>query len=326
VQSDLHPSSKAIVFFLAAVAGSIRARVTYRPLRSDCPLLNRVRAVPHNMSARRVPKTLAVPGGMLAYDEEGAGQPIVLLHEGIADRRMWAREFATLSRRNHVVRYDLRGFGGSTPASGPYSPVADLVALLDHVRMNRPLIVGPSMGGRIALDLTLAHPNRVGGLLLVAPAYSGMDYDHVPGGRATFEPDERLSRAATDAWRAGRLEEATECLRELWAGVVTGPALDLFRVMVRENAEEVFADRSAQFETREGGPAAERLKEIRASTWILVGNRDNPTMPHLARFLARGIAGSRLEVVTGADHLLNLSRPDAFDAALQEIMDSLPDR
>jgi 3-oxoadipate enol-lactonase len=268
------------------------------------------------MTGTRPTQTLDVLDGRIAYEVEGRGSPIVFLHEGIADRRMWNREFPLLARDHRVVRYDLRGYGDSPPATADFTPVSDLVALIDHLRMERPLIVGPSVGGKIALDTTLAHPEKVGGLLLIAPGYSGMDYDHVPGGRSTFERDERLSKAAADAWAAGDLEGATEHLRQLWASALTGSALDLFRVMVRDNAKEVFEERSGQHERREGGPAAARLKEIRAPTRILVGDRDNPAMPHCANFLARGIAGASVQLVPGADHLLNLSAPEAFDAAL----------
>jgi 3-oxoadipate enol-lactonase len=275
------------------------------------------------MSTTTAPKILDVAGGKIAYEQAGRGDPIVLLHEGIADRRMWNREFARLAQQHRVARYDLRGYGASEPAHSPFDPVQDLMALLEELRFDRPLIVGPSMGGKIAIDLALAHPEKVGGLLLIAPGYSGMDYDHVPGGKATFERDERLSKAAVDGWAAGRLDEATEHLRQLWASAITGPALELFRTMVRENAKEVFEDRSAQFERREGGPAAARLAEIHAPTQILVGDRDNPTMPHLAEFLARGIPGARVQLVPGADHLLNLSAPAAFDAAVPAMRDRM---
>lgn len=263
-------------------------------------------------------KSLTVPGGSIGYEDAGRGPPVILLHEGIADHRMWDREFALLSRSSRVIRYDLRGYGRTPPATAEYSSVEDLLSLVDHLRVTRPVLVGPSMGGRIAIDFALAHPDRVGALLLIAPGYSGMDYDHVPGGKATFERDETLSKAAVDAWTAGHLDEATEHLRELWASAVSGPALDLFRTMVRDNAKEVFEDRSAQFERRNAAAAAGRLGEIRAPTHLLVGDRDNPAMPHLARYLARGIAGSRLDIVPGADHLLNLSAPKAFDAAVAE--------
>jgi 3-oxoadipate enol-lactonase len=273
------------------------------------------------MTHPNAPNSLEVPGGKIVYEVAGNGRPVVLLHEGIADRRMWDREFPLLSRDHHVVRYDLRGYGGSTPATAEFSSVRDLLALLDHLRIERPLIAGPSMGGRIALDLTLAHPERVGALLLIAPGYSGMDYDHVPGGRATFERDERLSKAAADAWAAGHLEEAMEHLRQLWASALTDRALDQFRAMVRDNPEEIFEERSGRYDTSEGEPAAGRLKEIRVPTRILVGDRDNPAMPHVANFLARGITGARVDLVPGADHLLNLSAPDAFDSAVRELFE-----
>jgi 3-oxoadipate enol-lactonase len=263
---------------------------------------------------------LEVSGGGIAYEDAGRGRPIVLLHEGIADRRMWDREFSVLAPAHRVVRYDLRGYGGSPPATSPYSPVRDVGALLDHLEVRRPLVVGPSVGGKIALDLTLAHPEKVGALLLIAPAYSGMDYDHVPGGKATFARDESLSKAAAVAWAAGDLEGATEHLRQLWGASLSGSALDLFRTMVRDNAKEVFEERSGQHETRDGEPAAGRLEEIRVPTRILVGDRDNPAMPHLADFLARGITGAAVQRVPGADHLLNLSQPEAFDRALREFL------
>jgi 3-oxoadipate enol-lactonase len=274
------------------------------------------------MVAPSVTRTLEVPGGKISFDEAGSGRSIVLLHEGIADRRMWNREFLLLSQDHHVVRYDLRGFGQSTPATAEFSPVSDLVALLDRTESVRPMIVGPSMGGRLALDLVLARPRQVGSLLLIAPGYSGMDFDHVPGGKSTFERDETLSKAAADAWVAGKLDEATEHLRELWASALTGSALELFHTMVRENAKEVFEDRSMQFATIDGAAAAGRLSEVRVPTRILVGDRDNPAMPHLARFLTRGISNASVQIIPGADHLLNLSRPDAFDSEISSFLSS----
>jgi pimeloyl-ACP methyl ester carboxylesterase len=276
------------------------------------------------MSGKRSSSVLEVPGGKIAYEEAGQGSSVVLLHEGIADRRMWNREFASLAKDHHVTRYDLRGYGGSTAATAPFSYVRDLKALIDRLGLERPLIVGPSMGGSIALDLALESPDTVGSLLLIAPGYSGMDYDHVPGGKATFERDETLSKAAANAWSSGRLDEATEYLRQLWASALEGSALRLFETMVRDNAAEIFGERSGQLATRDGPPAASRLNEVRVPTRILVGDRDNPAMPHLANYLARGIPGARVELIAGADHLLNLSRPDAFDAALRAALGSGP--
>ena len=120
---------------------------------------------------------LEVPGGKIAYDVAGpeGASSMVLIHEGITDRRLWDREFAALATSHRVVRYDLRGYGGSTPAELTFSSIDDLKALLAHLKLERPLIVGPSIGGKIALDFVIAHPGLVRGLLLVSPGFSGMD-------------------------------------------------------------------------------------------------------------------------------------------------------
>jgi 3-oxoadipate enol-lactonase len=272
------------------------------------------------MSPPSQPKSLEVPGGKLAYEDAGQDPAIVLLHEGIADRRMWDREFAQLSKNHRTVRYDLRGYGGSTPATAPFSHVDDLAAVVRELHLDRPAIVGPSMGGRVAIDFALAHPGAAAGLFLVAPGVSGMQLEYDPEGREAFEYDDRESTAIANAWKAGRREEAEELLRKLWASALQGEALERFRRMVRENAVEVFEDRSAQFDHLEGPRAATRLKELAIPTRVIVGDRDNPSSPRFAGFIARSIPGAELIVVPGADHVLNLSAPTAFDAALSEFL------
>ena len=140
---------------------------------------------------------------------------------GNGDQRMWNREFSLLADDHRVARYNLRGYGGSTvdfgilPRPRPRGPARPL-------GLDTAVGCWSQHGGKIAIDLTLAHPERVGALLLIAPGYSGMDYDHVPGGKATFERDERLSKAAADASATGKVEEASEHLRQLWASALTG--------------------------------------------------------------------------------------------------------
>jgi 3-oxoadipate enol-lactonase len=265
-------------------------------------------------------KTLDVPGGKLAYEDAGKGQPIVLLHEGIADRRMWDREFAQLAETHRVVRYDMRGFGGSTPATSRFSSVDDLGALISQLHLSHPVIVGPSMGGRIAIDYALANPSGPSGLFLMAPGLSGMQLEYDPEGREAFEIDDRESTAIANAWKEGRRDEAKELLRKLWAGSVSGSALELFRSMVQDNAPEVFEDRSGQFDHRDTPAAAKRLHEIAIPTEVVVGDRDNPSSPRFAMYIARAIPGAKLTTVPGADHLLNLSAPHAFDAALADLL------
>src|SRR5205085_2845140 len=96
------------------------------------------------------------------------------------DRRMWDEQMTALAGRYHVIRYDQRGFGKSGEPDVPYSPVADLNAVLDHAGADRAALVGCSLGGSIAIEYTLAHPGRVTGLVLVSASLSGLPFEPVP--------------------------------------------------------------------------------------------------------------------------------------------------
>ncbi|MEO8754575.1 MAG: alpha/beta hydrolase, partial [Casimicrobiaceae bacterium] len=113
----------------------------------------------------------------LVAEADGAGTPVVFLHAGVADRRMWDAQVAALARspsRYRAVSYDRRGFGDTLHVDEPYSQVGDLLRVLDTVAPGeRAILVGCSQGGRIAIDAALAEPAREQALVLVAPAITG---------------------------------------------------------------------------------------------------------------------------------------------------------
>jgi len=264
---------------------------------------------------------LRLPGGTLAYEVRGEGPPVVFLHALIADHRMWEREVSLLSHDHRTVRFDLRGFGGSTPATSPFSYVEDLRALLSHLRLHRPYLVGASMGGGIAIDMALDHPELVGGLILAAPGLSGgVNPPFTKEEEAAFLEDDRRSKEVQQAWRNGQTDRARELLRLLWCPALEGPALKLFHQMVQQNSAEVFEDRTGRL--AQSRPAEGRLSGIRVPTHVLVGDRDNPSSIPFARRIARSIPGARLTEVPGGDHLLNLSQPLAFEKVLRASLPS----
>ena len=92
--------------------------------------------------------TVAVDGGSLYYETLGKGAPVILIHGGFGDRRMWDEQFEPLSQAFRVIRYDHRGFGKSAPPAQAYSPVADLVKLMDHLDLKRANLVATPWAAR----------------------------------------------------------------------------------------------------------------------------------------------------------------------------------
>ncbi|HEY8236943.1 MAG TPA: alpha/beta hydrolase [Gaiellaceae bacterium] len=141
----------------------------------------------------------------------GEGPPVVLVHAGICDSRMWDPQWETFPRAHRVVRYDLRGFGRSPLRPGRYSPPADLIALLDELALGPVTLVGVSMGGGISLQAAVARPELVSALVLVGSGVRGHDWsDYVT---RTWAEEEA-------AFERGDLDAAVEVNLQTW---VDGP-------------------------------------------------------------------------------------------------------
>ncbi len=159
----------------------------------------------------------------MAYDDQGSGPPVLLLHAGVADRRMWRPQAAALARNHRVVAPDLAGFGETPLQPGPFSYAADLVTLLDGLGIERADVVGSSFGGRVAMELTHEAPSRVASLVLLNAAFR--DLDSTPDVDAFGEKEDRLLEAGdvdaavqlnVDTWLGPEADDATrELLREM---------------------------------------------------------------------------------------------------------------
>ena len=115
----------------------------------------------------------AVNGARIYYERSGTGPDVVLIHGFSLDHRMWEPQVARLTKNFRVTRYDVRGFGRSSPVSSGHDAVADLVGLMDHLRIRRAHVVGMSMGGTIATDFVLTHPDRSASLVLIGGGVGG---------------------------------------------------------------------------------------------------------------------------------------------------------
>ena len=106
----------------------------------------------------------------------GEGEPLVLLHGGASDLRIWDHQVETLARTLRVIRYDQRGYGKSDIPVSLFSYVDDLRGLIDALKLERVSVIGSSLGGSVAIDFALKYPERIRSLILVGPALSGYRY------------------------------------------------------------------------------------------------------------------------------------------------------
>jgi 3-oxoadipate enol-lactonase len=107
---------------------------------------------------------------LLSHDVAGNGPPVLLLHSGVCDRRMWDPQWDALSRRFRAIRCDLRGFGDTPLPAERFSNIEDLSSLLDHEGIGETAVVGSSFGGRVALGFASTYPERVTALVLLCSA------------------------------------------------------------------------------------------------------------------------------------------------------------
>jgi 3-oxoadipate enol-lactonase len=256
--------------------------------------------------------TVAVPGGELYYEVAGHGpNAVVLIHPGLWDRRTWDREFGLLPDLGYVtLRYDVRGYGKSSrliPGEA-FSNVRDLAAVMDAAGIPRAALVGCSMGGAIAIDFALEHPERVWALVPVAPGLGGLE--STPEEDAYWQ--ERFAPVDA-AIEAGDLERAEDLRLEVWAPLGTDDeAGRRIREIAFDNLHEITMDESGAEELEP--PAASRLDEISAPTLVVLAGHDPPDMRRLGEMLREGIPNVRMVSIDDADHVVNLRTPVAFDA------------
>jgi 2-succinyl-6-hydroxy-2,4-cyclohexadiene-1-carboxylate synthase len=249
---------------------------------------------------------VAVEGATLAGERSGTGTPLVLVH-GMAGRRGdWDRLIAALPAGFATLRYDLRDFGQSTVQEDlPYSHACDLLALFDTLKIARAPLLGLSMGGGVALNFALSHPERVSRLALISPALVGWEWS---------DEWKALWRSISRAARDGDLVLARErwWQHPMFAAVRESEAADeLRRAIGAYHGRQWIRDTQ-----RDELPDADRLHSLAMPTLLLTGERDFSDL----RLIADVIEGAAPHVTRidfeGAGHMLHLERPAEVATAI----------
>ncbi len=244
---------------------------------------------------------------MLPHDEAGAGPAVVLLHAGVADRRMWAGTLDVLAGAGHrAIALDLPGFGDAPAVAGEPAPWTAVLETLDGLGVERAVVVGNSFGGAVALRLAVVAPARVTGLVLVsAPP---VELDPSPRLAAAWQAEEA-------ALEAGDIEGAVGAVVDAWT-LADAPAA--LRAQVAEMQRRAFV---LQADVPEDAPEPpdpveddpSTIERLDVPALVAVGEYDMPDFLDAADGLARALPGAGEAVtIEGAGHLAPLETPAAF--------------
>lgn len=268
-------------------------------------------------------KLVEVEGALLAVEHEAdpgaaGGIPVLFLHANVADRRMWRGQWdalANTTKKHPVISYDRRGFGESrTVQPTSYSNVSDLWAVMDSLGYDQAILVGSSMGGRIAIDAALARPEKVAGLFIVAPGVTGAPTPQ------HGEAVKALIDAIDTATAQNDLDKKNELQAHAWLdgplsppGRVGGETRELFLSM---NGTALRATNPGEAVEEEEPSAWENLEAIRTPTLVMWGDLDMPYLQERCKLLAQRIPGAQSLVLAGTAHLPALEAPQGFNSVL----------
>lgn len=256
-----------------------------------------------------------VTGGALFYESYGDGEPIVFIHGNFNDHQIWEEQMRAFSATNYVISYDLRGYGHSDTPRISFSNVEDLKLLIDALGLIKVNIVGSSMGGSVAIDFTLAYPERVQRLILAAPSISGRNY-----------PVSMLWQGIKQHFqvRLNGRERAIEAF-------ITNPFWQYY--FPASNKEEAWQKTVANVRepvnfcrfspslSRVSKPyAINRLKELYQPVLILIGELDHPFNRETAEILQTEMNKSTTIVMKDCGHLPFIEEPKMFNYNLAEFL------
>ncbi|NIV84385.1 MAG: alpha/beta fold hydrolase [Gemmatimonadetes bacterium] len=256
---------------------------------------------------------VTVGADRLWFHEAGSGEAVILLHDGLVHSAGMEDLQRSLSTRFRVIRYDRRGYGRSDTPTEPFSPVTDVLAVLDHLDVDRGVLVGASSGGGGAIEVALARPDRTSALVLLGAVVVGHPYSgHFRRrGRRNMEPATRGDfRSAMRNWIEDPYllaDDRVDARERLWS-------------IVEPYAEKHL---TIPFDLAElpARVAADRLGEVRAPTLVVVGEADIPDVHAHAGVIEAGVRDSRRVVLEDAGHLLFFERPDAVSRLIVEFLE-----
>ena len=249
------------------------------------------------------------------YELAGVGEPtVILIHGGLLDCHMWDEQFELLAKTHRVLRYDADAHGRSTLPPDVYWDHASLRELMDALGIDRAVLVGLSLGGRIAIDMALEEPERVEAIVAVSSGLSGYRFE------SEFYLEQR--DAMIQAWRAGEFDAVVEAFQRSWTdgpyrepSEVDPEVREKVRAMARNGLEHAMEGRLIK------EPAIDRLDELDLPMLLVVGELDMPGIHDIANLIVAANPNAELITVPGVAHMVNMEKPAEFNTVLLRYLD-----
>lgn len=253
----------------------------------------------------------SINGADLFYESHGAGDAIFFAHGRGGNHLSWWQQVAAFQDRFRCVTFDQRGWGlsdGPADTPDPATVTADLVGLMDHLDIDRAVLVAQSMGGVSSLGVALHHPERVAGLVLADTTGGVGDPSVTSLLEGVNPPDDPFRRALSDSF------------------IVEHPDLTfLFGSIGRINTPMPVSVVSGLFRNP-AGPKAAELATIAIPTLLVVGREDKIFPVNVIEAVHKLIPGSRMEIVDGAAHSTHFEQAEVFNGLLADFISSLGSR
>jgi pimeloyl-ACP methyl ester carboxylesterase len=263
---------------------------------------------------------LPVADGRLHVRAAGTGPPVVLLHGGALDGRMWAPQFATLTQAGfRAVAMDARGHGHSTTPTAPFRQCDDVAELVQRLGGGPAILAGVSMGAGAAVDTALEHPELVSAVVAVGAGTN----------EPTFTDPFLLNIFA--AWQRAQEHQDVEAWLDAFLLTAAGPHRSLdevdpevvgrLREMGRHTIVTHTQPEAVQPEHVVG--SWERLGEVRAPVLAVLGELDASDHQEMGRRLAASVQHGRATVIAGTAHYPMMERPEEFDRVLLSFLSTI---
>ncbi len=250
----------------------------------------------------------SVNGINLSYNVKGNGPPLVLIIGFASARNLWYSAVSAFSKSHRVITFDNRGFGKSEKPPGPYTTrmlADDTLGLMDHLGIKKAHVLGGSLGGMVAQEIAIGHPDRLDKLILSATS---------AGGPRLHDAFAEMIKASYPDWDSAKPEDLTPARLQQFMvamaslsfdGLAKTLSMPLVKLQARRGKIEVPV---GQLQAMLSHDALDRLASIQAPTLVLTGEKDQLIPSGSAQELAAGIKGARLVVIEGAAHALGGGR------------------